>query len=163
LNQRQRWAQGHFDIAGRYIPKMIKEGIKQRDIRIVDGCIHLLQPHFLLVSTAFVIASYVQLLVPPFYTNIYSLMPSEILTIIMVGQYLLPVIILLQIRSGWKTWLYLILYPIFIYSWIPITFIGFLHRNDHEWSHTKHTRALSYQDIMEKTNNDSLLTKEASK
>ena len=162
-NQRKRWAQGHFDIAGRYIPKMIKEGIKQRDIRIVDGCIHLLQPHFLLVSTAFVIASYVQLLVPPFYTNIYSLMPSEILTIIMVGQYLLPVIILLQIRSGWKTWLYLILYPIFIYSWIPITFIGFLHRNDHEWSHTKHTRALSYQDIMEKTNNDSLLTKEASK
>ena len=147
-NQRKRWAQGHFDIAGRYIPKMIKEGIKQRDIRIVDGCIHLLQPHFLLISTAFVIASYIQLLVPPFYTNIYSLMPSEILTIIMIGQYLLPVIILLRIRASWKTWCYLILYPIFIYSWIPITFLGFLDRHQHEWSHTKHTRAISYQDIL---------------
>lgn len=156
-NQRKRWAQGHFDIAGRYIPTMLKEGIKRRDIRIVDGCVHLLQPHFLLISTAFVIASYIQLLVPPFYTNLYSLMPAEILTIIMVGQYLLPVIILLRIHAAWKTWLYLILYPIFIYSWVPITFIGFLHRNDHEWSHTKHTRALTYQELMDKTKNNSLV------
>lgn len=159
-NQRKRWAQGHFDIASRYIPTMLKEGIKQRDIRIADGCIHLLQPHFLLISTLFVIASYVQILVPPFYTNIYSLMPSEILTIIMIGQYLLPVVILLRIRAKWKTWLYLILYPVFIYSWIPITFFGFLHRNDHEWSHTKHTRALTYEELMER---ERLVNKEFSK
>lgn len=164
-NQRKRWAQGHFDIAGRYIPKMLKEGIKQRNIRIVDGCIHLLQPHFLLISTAFVIASYIQMMVPPFYTNIYSLMPAQILTIIMVGQYLLPVVILLRIRAKLKTWLYLILYPVFIYSWIPITFLGFLHRNNHEWSHTKHTRALTYEELMARTNgaDTAMLNKELSK
>lgn len=148
-NQRKRWAQGHFDIAGRYIPKMLKAGVKQRDIRIIDGCVHLLQPHFLLISTFFVLISYIQIMVPPFYTNIYSLIPSEILTLVMVGQYVLPVIILLKIRAKLKTWFYLILYPLFIYSWIPITFIGFLRRNDHEWSHTKHTRALRYEDLME--------------
>lgn len=162
-NQRKRWAQGHFDIAGRYIPVMLKEGIKRRDIRIVDGCVHLLQPHFLLISTAFVIASYIQSMVPPFYTNIYSLMPAEILQIIMIGQYVLPVLILLRIHAKWKTWFYLILYPIFIYSWIPITFLGFLHRNDHEWSHTKHTRSLSYEELMGKMEAEGALLKEVGK
>lgn len=163
-NQRKRWAQGHFDIAGRYIPTMFKEGIKQRNIRIVDGCVHLLQPHFLLISTAFVIASYIQMMVPPFYTNIYSLMPAQIVMIVMVGQYLLPIVILLRIKAKPKTWFYLILYPVFIYSWIPITFLGFLHRKNHEWSHTKHTRALTYEELMARTNGtDTVLNKELSK
>lgn len=148
--QRKRWAQGHFDIAQRYIPKMIAEGIKQKDIRIIDAVIHLLQPHFLLISTAFVIASYVQIQVPPFYTNIYSLLPSQILSIIMIGQYLLPVVILMRIRAQWQTWAYLILYPVFIYSWIPITFMGFLHRNRKAWSHTQHTRSISYEEFVMK-------------
>ncbi|MBE6096124.1 MAG: glycosyltransferase [Schwartzia succinivorans] len=151
-NQRKRWAQGQFDVAHRFIPKMLKAGIERRDIRILDGCLHLIQPHFLLISTLFIILSYVQLAVPPFYTNIYRFMPSELMTFIMVGQYLLPVIILLKVHVKWKAWLYLLLYPFFIYSWIPIVFIGFLHRNEHEWSHTQHTRALSYDELMGKEN-----------
>ncbi len=147
-NQRKRWAQGQFDVAHRFIPKMLKAGIERRDVRILDGCLHLIQPHFLLISTFFILLSYVQLAVPPFYTNIYHFMPSELMTFIMVGQYLLPVIILLKVHVKWKAWLYLLLYPFFIYSWIPIVFIGFLHRNEHEWSHTQHTRALSYDELM---------------
>ena len=151
-NQRKRWAQGQFDVAHRFIPKMLKAGIEQRDIRILDGCLHLIQPHFLLISTFFVILSYVQavLQLPPFYTSIYRFMPSELMTFIMFGQYVLPVIILMKIHVKWKAWLYLLMYPVFIYSWIPIVFIGFLHRNEHEWSHTKHTRALSYDELMGK-------------
>jgi hypothetical protein len=42
----------------------------------------------------------------------------------------------------------MLLYPVFIYSWIPIIFLGFIHRNEHEWSHTKHTRAMSMDDIV---------------
>ncbi len=146
-DQRKRWAQGQFDVAHRFIPKMLKAGIEKRDIRILDGCLHLIQPYFLLLSTLFVICSYIQLAVPPFFTNIYNFMPSQLMTFIMVAQYVLPVIILLKIHVRWKAWFYLILYPVFIYSWIPIVFVGFLHRNEHEWSHTKHTRALSYEEL----------------
>ena len=149
-NQRKRWAQGQFDVAQRFIPKMIQAGIARRDIRILDGCLHLLQPHFLLLSTFFVIISYVQLAFPPFYTNIYNFMPSQLMTAIMLGQYILPIIILLKIHVKWKAWLYLIMYPIFIYSWIPIVFLGFIHRIEHEWSHTRHTRALSYNELVGK-------------
>ena len=83
----------------------------------------------------------------PLFTNIYQFIPSNLLTVITMGQYILPIIILAKIRVKWKAWFYLILYPVFIYSWIPIVFLGFLHRNDHEWSHTKHTRAVSYDEL----------------
>jgi cellulose synthase/poly-beta-1,6-N-acetylglucosamine synthase-like glycosyltransferase len=162
-NQRKRWAQGQFDVAHRFIPKMLKAGIQKRDIRILDGCLHLLQPHFLLLSTFFIIVSYIQLAFPPFYTNIYNFMPSELMTVIMLGQYILPIIILLKIKVKWKAWLYLILYPVFIYSWIPIVFLGFIHRNEHEWSHTKHTRSLSYDELMGQAKGDSILSREVSK
>ncbi len=162
-NQRKRWAQGQFDVAHRFIPKMLKAGIQKRDIRILDGCLHLLQPHFLILSTFFIIVNYIQLAFPPFYTNIYNFMPSELMTVIMLGQYILPIIILLKIKVKWKAWLYLILYPVFIYSWIPIVFLGFIHRNEHEWSHTKHTRSLSYDELMGQAKGDSILSREVSK
>ncbi len=81
----------------------------------------------------------------------------------MLGQYILPIIILLKIRVKPKAWFYLLLYPIFIYSWIPIVFLGFIHRNEHEWSHTKHTRAVSYDELMQQAKGDSMLSREASK
>ena len=107
-----------------------------------------MQPHFLMISTIFIVISYIQLAFPPFYTNIYNFMPSQLMTAIMLGQYILPMIILFKIRAKWKSWLYMLLYPVFIYSWIPIIFLGFIHRNEHEWSHTQHTRAMSMDDIV---------------
>jgi cellulose synthase/poly-beta-1,6-N-acetylglucosamine synthase-like glycosyltransferase len=166
-NQRRRWAQGHFDVASRYIPRLIYEGIKQKDIRILDGVLHLLQPHFLILSTTFVLLSYLYYLVP-FYTNIlYMVLPIQVWTIIGIGQYVFPMIVLARIRAQWKSWLYLIFYPLFVYSWIPITFLGYIHRNDREWSHTQHTRSLSYREVLlppaEEFPKENLLSKQAAK
>ena len=145
--QRKRWAQGQFDVAHRFIPKMLVEGWRRKDIRIWDGCIYLLQPHFLMLSAFFIVVSYIQLAFDPFYTNIWSILPSQLMTAIMIGQYLLPMIILIKVRAKLKSWFYLLLYPVFIYTWLPIIFIGFVKRNDHEWSHTQHTRSLDYDDM----------------
>ena len=146
--QRKRWAQGQFDVAHRFIPKMLVEGWRRKDIRIWDGCIYLLQPHFLMLSAIFILISYIQLAVGQFYTSIYSFMPSQLMTAIMIGQYLLPMIILVKVKAKLKAWFYLLLYPVFIYSWLPIIFLGFINRNNHEWAHTEHTRAMSYKDFM---------------
>ncbi|MDR3565844.1 MAG: glycosyltransferase family 2 protein [Negativicutes bacterium] len=167
-HQRKRWAQGHFDVASRYIPRLLQEGIRQRDIRLLDGVLHLLQPHFLILSTTFVALSYLYHFVP-FYTNIlYMVLPVEVWSIIAVGQYIFPVIVLAKIRAPLKSWFYLILYPLFVYSWIPITFLGYLHRNDHEWSHTEHTRSISYHEVVllpqtEEFPKESFLSKQAAK
>lgn len=166
-NQRKRWAQGHFDVAGRYIPRLLYEGIKQRNIRILDGIVHLLQPYFLILSTFFVLSSYCYSYVP-FYTNIlYKVLPIEVWSFIAIVQYLFPVIVLAKIRAGWKCWAYLIVYPLFIYSWIPITVMGFIHRNERVWSHTQHTRSLSYEEMMGNQaadfSKENLLSKQAAK
>lgn len=65
-----------------------------------------------------------------------------------VGQYIFPVAVLWKIRASFKSWLYLFLYPLFIYSWIPITALGWWNRHDHEWSHTLHTRGISFDDVI---------------
>lgn len=148
--QRKRWAQGQFDVAHRFIPKMLREGFRRRDIRMLDGCLYLLQPHFLMLSSFFFLMSYIQLFTGTLYTNIYAVLPSQILLVIMVAQYVLPMIILLKVRAKLKSWFYLLLYPLFIYSWIPIIFLGFLHRNEHSWAHTVHTRSMSYDDFVKK-------------
>ena len=147
FRQRKRWAQGQFDVAHRLIPTLFKEGIKRRNICILDGCVYLLQPHFLMISTFFIIISYIQLYTFPFYTNIYAILPTTLMTIIMLGQYILPMIILIKIKAKAKAWFYLLLYPIFIYSWIPIIFLGFKDRNKYEWAHTQHTRAMTYDEL----------------
>ena len=147
-NQRKRWAQGHFDVANRYIPKMFWKGVTERNIVVLDGMINLVQPYFLLLSTFFVISTYIYNFVP-FYTNVlYDVMPIQAWQIIGVGQYIFPVAVLWKIRASSKSWLYLLAYPIFIYSWIPIVMSGFLHRNEHEWSHTLHTRSISFNDVI---------------
>ncbi|MBQ9319766.1 MAG: glycosyltransferase family 2 protein, partial [Acidaminococcaceae bacterium] len=147
-NQRKRWAQGHFDVANRYIPKMFWKGITERNIVVLDGMINLVQPYFLLLSTFFVICTYIYNFVP-FYTNVlYDVLPIQVWQIIGVGQYIFPVAVLWKIRASFKSWLYLLAYPIFIYSWIPIVMLGFLHRNEHEWSHTLHTRGISFNDVI---------------
>ena len=147
-NQRKRWAQGHFDVAERYIPKLLKEGIKRRDIVILDGIIDLIQPYFLLISAFFVICSTIYSFVP-FYTNVlYALLPYEIWQVIGIGQYVIPAIILFKIHAAPKSWFYTLFYPIFVYSWIPITMAGFIHRHEHAWSHTLHTRTISFNDVL---------------
>ena len=145
--QRKRWAQGQFDVAHRFIPKMLVAGWKQKDIRIWDGCIYLLQPHFLMLSSFFLFMGYLQMAVGTLYTNIYVVMPSDIMTAIMIGQYLIPMIILIKVRARLKSWFYLLVYPLFFYTWIPIIFLGFIHRNEHEWAHTHHTRAMNYEQM----------------
>ena len=81
-NQRKRWAQGHFDVANRYIPKMLWKGITEHNIVVLDGMINLVQPYFLLLSTFFVFCTYIYNLVP-FYTNVlYEVLPIQVWQII---------------------------------------------------------------------------------
>ncbi|WP_459540485.1 glycosyltransferase family 2 protein [Negativicoccus succinicivorans] len=148
-NQRKRWAQGHFDCAGRYIPKLFKRGFSTGNIRMLDGILQLSQPHFMLLSTFYLLMTYVNASVP-FFTNVLyndRVMPVEFWTTIGTLQFILPIIVLWRINVPKKVWLYIPMYPIFIYSWVPITFLGFLNRHKKEWSHTQHTRQISFDEV----------------
>jgi len=146
--QRKRWAQGQVDVASRYFWPLIFKGIKERKWMYIDVAIHLFQPAFVLIATFFVIVNLISPL-NSYYVQLFALvMPWTIWQIISAFQFVYPVLALALDRIPWRAYLGLILYPIFIYSWIPICFLGFLHRNNREWSHTQHTRSISYADVV---------------
>ena len=146
-NQRKRWAQGNFDVANRYMLPMLWKGIKEHNVLLLDGVIDMFQPYFMLCSMFFLIANWVYGFIP-FYTNIlYAVLPYSIWQLVAVGQYLFPLLVFIKVRANWRHWLYLFIYPLFVYSWMPITLLGWLHRNEHEWSHTLHTRSIGFHDV----------------
>ncbi len=146
-NQRKRWAQGHFECGERYIPKLFIEGVKQGKLIILDGIIQITQPYFLLLSALYLIITYINAWYPIYTNIIYQILPVTVWSIIGVGQYLFPLIVLAQIKIPKKVWFYYLLYPIFMYTWVPVTFLGYLHRHDKVWSHTVHTRAISMGEV----------------
>ena len=94
---------------------------------ILDGIFQVSQPYFLLLTTVYLVLSYINAYTP-IYTNIlYQIMPMSVWTIIGVGQYLL--------------------YPLFVYSWIPVNILGWFRRHNKVWSHTVHTRAVGLDDV----------------
>ncbi|WP_206812484.1 glycosyltransferase family 2 protein [Paradesulfitobacterium ferrireducens] len=146
--QRKRWAQGQVDVAGRYLIPLVIKGIRERKIMYIDAAVHLFQPALVMIATFFMLTNLVSAFLPE-YAQIFSMvMPWTGWQILSAIQYVYPVAALALDRLPWRSYLGLILYPIFIYSWIPIVFLGFLNRKDKEWSHTKHTRSISYEDVI---------------
>ncbi len=47
--QRTRWDMGKFEVRNRYLPKLLKEGLKRRDISYFDSAMELLLPPFSLL------------------------------------------------------------------------------------------------------------------
>lgn len=147
-NQRKRWAQGQVDVAGRYFFALIFKGIRERKLMYFDAAVHLFQPALVMIATFFMLTNMVSAL-QLHYTHVFSLvMPWTGWQILSAFQYVYPVAALALDRLPWRAYLGLILYPIFIYSWIPIVFLGFLNRKDKQWSHTKHTRSISYDEVV---------------
>jgi len=147
-HQRKRWAQGQVDVAGRYFFPLIVKGIRERKFMYLDAAIHLFQPALVMIATFFMLTNFISVL-QPHYTHVFTLvMPWTGWQILSAIQYLYPVAALALDRIPWRAYVGLILYPLFIYSWIPIVFLGFIHRKDKQWSHTKHTRSISIDEVV---------------
>lgn len=147
-NQRKRWAQGQVDVAGRYFFPLIYKAFKERKIMYFDAAVHLFQPALVMIATFFMFVNLISGFQPA-YTQIFDIvMPWTGWQILSAIQLVYPVAALALERLPWRAYAGLILYPIFIYSWIPIVFLGFVNRKDKSWSHTKHTRSITYDDVV---------------
>jgi len=145
--QRKRWAQGQIDVANRYLFVLIVKGIREKKWMYIDAAMHLFQPYFTMIATGFLILNIFPL--QEYYLNLFiSVIPFSVWQIISGGITVFPAIALYLDRIPWKAYWGLILYPIFMYSWIPIIFVGMLHHNRKEWSHTQHTRSIEYKEIV---------------
>ncbi|MNV94454.1 hypothetical protein D3C71_1892510 [compost metagenome] len=75
--------------------------------------------------------------------------PVLINSISLAIYVLLPMAMLIE-KANKKTYKYLLLYPIFMLSWWPITFYAFFTQNNKQWSHTEHTRVIRLDEMKSK-------------
>lgn len=147
-NQRKRWAQGQVDVAGRYFFPLIYKAFKERKLMYFDAAVHLFQPALVMIATFFMFVNLISGLQSS-YTQVFNVvMPWSGWQILSAFSLVFPVAALALERLPWRAYAGLILYPVFIYSWIPIVFLGFVNRKDKSWSHTKHTRSIKYDDVV---------------
>ena len=146
--QRKRWVQGHTDVAGRYFFPLIIMGIKKRRLMYFDAAIHLFQPVLVMVAAFFMLINCLPVF-QQYYAHVFAhVLPWTGWQILTAIQYIFPLAALILDRLPWRAFLGLLLYPLFIYSWIPIVFLGFLTRKNKQWSHTKHTRSINIEEVI---------------
>ena len=99
----------------------MKEGFKRHSIVVLDGIMQLLQNYFLLISAFYLVMTYINMFYPCFTVVLYNdaLVPRQFWSVLGIIQYVLPLIVLLQIEVPAKIYLYWLIYPVFMYSWVP--------------------------------------------
>ena len=150
LKQRTRWMQGHADVASRFIPKLFKKMVKEKDVLAFDCIIYLLQPILLILLLIITTVSMIKMVYPPlgmwFLTNLA--MPPLLWNTIIVAQFLLtPAILFSEKKLTWKMVCYYIPYMLFAYTWMPLAVVGVIRKNNKEWFHTKHTRKIAASEL----------------
>lgn len=147
--QRKRWALGHIELFRTYSFRFIKEAIRQKDIVLFDASILTLQPLLVVFMALFTIIGFVDLFILDLYTTIFKFIwPPLIWELVFTLQIIYPflVIWLDRLPRNIIKWM-IVHYPLFVYSWVPIIFLSFFGDTRVAWSHTLHTRSISYVDI----------------
>lgn len=149
-NQRLRWMQGHFDCASRYFWPLLGKSIKNRNWAMLDAALYLFQPMRLLIIFLTSVILYLQLVMPSWWavTDIQRvLLPTEYWVLINAMLYAqLPLSMFLE-KANWRAYVALIIYPVFLLTWFPITLVAFFTKNNKTWSHTQHNRAIRLDEL----------------
>ncbi|EPY2271391.1 glycosyltransferase family 2 protein [Clostridium sporogenes] len=69
-----------------------------------------------------------------------------VLSVIYLGIFIL-LLYIVDRKKSLKMFIWYLLYGIYTLTWIPITIQGILNKNNKEWSHTKHIRKMSIQEM----------------
>ncbi|HWP97753.1 MAG TPA: glycosyltransferase family 2 protein [Syntrophomonadaceae bacterium] len=144
--QRTRWLSGHWDVAFRYMVPLIKKGIKERKWYPIDGAIYLFQPIAILAMLFNCLMGFVPYVshTPIFASPITAMAPAWAWWAFGILGYCYPMLGLLLEGAPKKAYLYYITYPIYGFTWFPVTVWGLInHSNQEDWAHTVHHRGIS--------------------
>jgi len=149
--QRLRWMQGHFDVARRYFFPLLWQGIKERSWAKIDTAIYAANVYNLFVSSIVSIILWIDVAFPgaPVFKSLFQVSPFLFMFVSVASYVQFPLALVIE-KAPLKTWRYLLLYPVFLLSWWPITFYAFFTQNNKQWSHTKHTRVIRLEDVKTK-------------
>jgi cellulose synthase/poly-beta-1,6-N-acetylglucosamine synthase-like glycosyltransferase len=152
--QRKRWAQGHWDVAGNYIWPLFRKGVREKKWTSIDIAIQLCQPHMVLVGAGSLVVMVLDYLMGnevSVTVVTHALPPYFWWVVIGLMLFAFPALSFFRDKLPWRSYVGLLpwCYPVFMYAWIPILVAGFVHRDRREWSHTEHSRSLSYGELVQ--------------
>ena len=151
-HQRKRWMQGHADVASRFVAPLLKKAIKEKKWSPVDCVIYLLQPVRIIIMGLITLMMWLQMAFPDgeiAFFQISYLFPTEIWLLFVAAEFAYtPLIVWIEKHQlSPKMLLCYVTYSFYSLTWVPITILGILDKNKKEWSHTKHTRQMSIEEM----------------
>lgn len=148
--QRLRWMQGHFSVARRYFFPLLWSSIKERNLAKFDTALYTVTVYNVLIGSLLTLVLWFDQALPgvPTFTSIYYYLPVWVAAIsIFVSCAQFPFAMMLEKVKSWKVYANLLLFPVFLLSWWPITVYAFFTQNNKTWSHTQHTRVLRLEEV----------------
>ena len=146
LRQRIRWLQGHWDCCFRYSGPLLRRAFSKGKFACFDAFVYLIQPSKMILD-AF---SFVMLISKFFFPSIpiiRLILPVWFWFIALFFRYAIPILALSLEGVSLKRMMAIIIYPIYGVTWIPVSIIGLIRKNNKEWNHTLHNRVLEEEHL----------------
>ncbi len=148
--QRLRWGRGQLSVTFKYVPELLYQGFKQKSLAMIDGGFRLFQQPFIMFYS---IMTILRLTLPGiFYSPFFSILLENMKIFglfLPFIPFLLPSSVYLLDKLSFKSFKYVIFFPIFMYSWAIILYWALLTINEKSWLPTSHSRNLSKQSLLE--------------
>ena len=148
--QRKHWMQGHSDCARRFAKNLFAKAWKDKDMVAFDAgdvsdstVYHCDQRRWNGFGSSF-------LFLQAFSRHHHQMNQANVVLyglLVLIVTYINIVFVMAESKFDWKIASYILIFPLYSLTWIPIIVQGFLHRNHREWVHTLHTRALEITDV----------------
>ncbi|MFW5986289.1 MAG: glycosyltransferase, partial [Halanaerobiales bacterium] len=147
--QRLRWGRGQLSVVFKYVPRLIYRGFKEKSLSMIDGGVRLFQQPFIMVYT---LTTIFRLIFPDlFYSPFFNMLLSnlKVLGFVMpIMPYLLPSSVFILDGLSFRSYKYIIFFPLFMYSWVVILYWALFTLDEKSWLPTSHSRSLSREDIL---------------
>lgn len=150
--QRLRWMQGHFTVARKYFFSLLWDSLKERSFAKFDTALYTVTVYNVLFGSIFTCIMWIdQARSHPALDSIYGHLPWWVtFGVLFVSCAQFPLALALEKVKSWRMYVSLLLFPVYLASWWPITLWAFFTQNNKTWSHTEHTRVLRLEEIQSK-------------
>lgn len=148
-SQRCRWMQGFADVNSRYFLKLIKKGIKEKNVALLDCALYTLQPYLILLGGLMILVPILNVYMfdSDMFILTLNLFPKFFKVYGVMQFLLIPFSLYVDNKFSYKLLFYYPTYLLYCITWIPIAIEGILMMKDKEWNHTRHTRTLSIHEL----------------
>lgn len=147
-SQRQRWTMGHIQILNQYTGELAKAANDNKTLMNFDGLLYIIGaiPLFVVSLSLLVINAVIYLMkgmtTVAFVINILKYVVPTFIAPIIVAF----VIMIIEKRPISKMWKGMLMYPVFLGSWLLINFVC-LFKKDVKWEKIEHTRDVKINDV----------------